>query len=157
MSYNKHLSEMNGYLNALQRICGSKYVFGVTEVPLSSEGNESIKLYIKKVKSCLAVRETNEFNYQELASNLNKVLYRCINRILMLDENRWGVLSRGILDDINEYFGLISTTLNKDGIFYPLKKNKLSLYMSNSCGEDAEIFFSVDVELHRYFFYMFKK
>lgn len=113
--YDVYLSGLNGYLRALERICGSAYSFGALAFSNESDLFEFISQKLGRGKSF------PEMPFETLTSKLASKIF--IGILSMEEESDRGpkkLLSKLILEDINEYYGLISISIKKDGAFHPL-------------------------------------
>src|SRR5437868_3511711 len=114
----KYIYELNGYLNALAKMIGSECAFGSI---VSSEETDIEKEIQQKI-----LCHDNNVNFSVISYPL---LRETIGGIVGLLGSKIGEgnskyiedLSCRIMDDINEYCGLFSTSINNEGIFYPLR------------------------------------
>lgn len=117
----KYIYQLDGYLKSLSTINGSKCCFGAAafEMEVATDLEDSVKRWLK------------EYNYEAVKlsfSDQKKVysllasrLFRSDGNLNCTDNKR---LINMILEDINEYIGLFSTALNRDGVFHPIIRNK---------------------------------
>lgn len=158
MSYVNHLSELTGYLKALERMCGSNYIFGVSELPQGEIGAESIRQFIFGINSnALYFGGTEELGYSDFIVRLEKILFNGLLSKDRFSEKLWVRFSTVIKDDIDEYFGLISTSINSNGVFYPLKKNLLNRIVTSADDDENNLFLVVEIEEHKFLCYFYRK
>lgn len=125
MTIHEHyIVELNGYLQALSRLCGQAYCFGARAYPASEKDIDGF------VTGLMAEWSRDEpcqyhgkalINYQDVEENvLNAVFHGVLNLTNMPNEHMREDAKRMIFEDINEYYGLFSTSQDEDGIFHPL-------------------------------------
>ena len=70
----------------------------------------------------------------------------CINQEALTNQGAFEYATRTLIDDINESYGLVSTSLNKEGVFHPLITGPLyMLSISNNKNEKC-LYYVVKIE-----------
>ena len=130
MTFKIHVYELNGYLKAIERLCGRAYVFGANYFPAKSTIDEDINKFInkwdrkinkankfdRKIK-LLTYLERVDISYNELMKDVESIIFDgFLNRDRLKSEDEYMYISKTIFEDIEEYYGLISTAINSHGI-----------------------------------------
>ena len=130
MTFKIYVYELNGYLKALERLCGRAYVFGANYFPAKSTIDEDINKFInkwdrkinkankfdRKIK-LLTYLERVDISYNELMKDVESIIFDgFLNRDRLKSEDEYMYISKTIFEDIEEYYGLISTAINSHGI-----------------------------------------
>jgi hypothetical protein len=152
---NPYLNQLDGYLKCLSRLCANRYSFGVTSyeaigdidslvyelVNLWGQGDE----YIEKSEYQYKGKEI--IDYQQLCKEVEKYIFNgLLNRKDMTSDDARNYATRMLIEDINEYYGLVSTTINENGVFHPLIRSEVyRLDIQNKKYEKA-FFYIVKIE-----------
>jgi len=130
MTFKIYVYELNGYLKAIERLCGRAYVFGANYFPAKSTIDEDINKFInkwdrkinkankfdRKIK-LLTYLERVDISYNELMKDVESIIFDgFLNRDRLKSEDEYMYISKTIFEDIEEYYGLISTAINSHGI-----------------------------------------
>lgn len=124
-----HLGGLNGYLNCLSRLCGPGYSFNVNMFEVESDVDAFIATKIEEWKIGDEYCSGTEYNYSgkykiefnEICDRLAGYIFNgLLKNSIPPDSTVYEQFKRVFIEDINEYYGLISTTLNYDGVFHPL-------------------------------------
>ena len=161
MTFEIYVSELNGYLRAFDRICGRSYIFGVKHIEIKELIDQEIRTYFdiwnKNRGKMILYKGCSVIDYHALIKEIDKIIF---NKFLS-DKDKYckgylSYLSSTFFEDIQEFFGLISTTINRGGIFYPLRKSPV--YLLNVSCDDFEkaVFFSVKIEHILLITYLYK-
>lgn len=141
MSFEKYVNELNGYLLSLQRLNGHGYVF-------AAHGFENFQDFEKLASKITSEKlDTYQIDHKAITANLERMLFNGIlSASHITDSSVRSKLGVIILEDIGEYFGLMSTSLNIKGVFYPLIRG--TVYQLNDTKmHDADFFaFWVKIE-----------
>ncbi|PIE41012.1 MAG: hypothetical protein CSA49_05610 [Gammaproteobacteria bacterium] len=137
----RYVFELNGYLKALQRLCGTNYVFGARlytkKIDLESFGTKIIGSKI----------EYRKVGHEDVFRNMEAMIFNGIlAKKRISDERIISYLSKVLIEDINEYFGLVSTTLNEDGLFHPLLKSSIYQNVASFEKDNETVIFWVRIE-----------
>lgn len=151
MSAEKYVFELNGYLKALQRLCGTNYAFGARfyskKVDLDSFGS---KISEKKLKY-------EKTDHTLIFKNIENMVFNgFLIKKHVPNERAWSYLTKTIIEDINEYFGLVSSALNKDGIFHPLLNGVVYKNTAPFETDTSSLIFWIEIE-HHYVLAYFRK
>jgi hypothetical protein len=126
-----YLGGLNGYLNCLSRLCGPGYAFNVNMFDANSDVDKFIISKIAEWKIGDNYCSGTEYNYHgkseikfnEICDRLTEYIFTGIlQKVIRPKSEEYEQYKRILIEDINEYYGLISTTLNYDGVFHPLIK-----------------------------------
>jgi len=126
---NTNIDELRGYLKSLHRLASANYAFGVALY----DANCEIDILAAELVRTWSIGDeysdpgTYEYfgneriEYSQLCQEQLKYIFNGLldfKRMDSDDEIRYS--KKIILEDINEYYGLLSTSLNEDGAFHPL-------------------------------------
>ena len=64
----------------------------------------------------------------------------------MVSEEARKYTTKMLIKDINEHYGLISTSLNENGIFHPLLKNEINILKIFNVNHERSLYFLVQIE-----------
>ncbi|NEV65382.1 hypothetical protein [Thiorhodococcus minor] len=149
-AFEAYVSELKGYLKAFDRVCGRSYFFGVicleTKESLDIEMQSYFNRWNKERDKKILYKGFRVIDYNALVSEIDEMVFHGFLNVREVSGKPSSGLSGVFVDDINEFFGLISTTINPEGVFYPLRKSPI--YLLEISREDLEraLFFSVKVE-----------
>ncbi len=149
MQFDYYISELNGYLTALQRLSGVTFSFGAKSYYAKENIDEFLKNYLKEMteKEDISYGGRLEINYKELIVNIKKYIFNgFLSAEKIASANALSYLERTLIEDINEYYGLASNSLNESGTFHPLVEGPVySLKIKNS-GDVSSLYFMVKIE-----------
>ena len=152
---NLYIDEYRGYLKCIARLCAKGYSFGVVAYEAESDidvfvsrlvefwgrGDEYIepRLYEylghEKIESDQLFKEIESFIFNGLLDRAN-----------MPSEAAKGYATKMLTEDINEYYGLVSVSLNEEGAFHPLLSNEVYLLNINHSEHEQRLYFIVQIE-----------
>ncbi|HCB40397.1 hypothetical protein [Ketobacter sp. GenoA1] len=143
MNAEKYVFELHGYLKALQRLCGTNYAFGARfyskKEDLDTFGQ---KISEKKLKY-------EEADHVSIFKNIESMVFNgFLAKEHVPNERAWNYLTKVIIEDINEYFGLVSLALNEDGIFHPLLNGMIYKNIAPFEKDKASLIFWIEIEQH---------
>jgi len=147
---NHHVSNLNGYLRCLSRLCGPEYAFGVnaykTVLSIESFADE-IVTQLNKDKSEYVYHGYSEIEYEVIRNKIKGYIFNgCINQEALNSLGALKYAERTLIDDINESYGLVSTSINKEGVFHPLITGPVyTLNISNTKNKKS-IYYAVKIE-----------
>ena len=143
MSIPVYISELKGYLKALQHICGSSFNFGVTCSSFEGEINEFLKSKDQKYH----VETSSIIDFKIIKHEVYRfVLNGMIAPQKFPNKQVLDYYKDLLIESINEYYGLASTTENNKGVFHPIITGPVyRLYLKD---EDVSksFFFLVKIE-----------
>ncbi|GAB1264785.1 hypothetical protein [Aurantivibrio infirmus] len=124
-----HIDWLSGYLQCLARLCGRGYVFGVAAYKANSEVDEFVSdllrywnkgdEYVASEKFDYCGKEL--IKYELLAQEIESFIFNgLLNRDCISNEATRKNITQLLTEDINECYGLLSTELNRKGVFHPL-------------------------------------
>lgn len=160
MSYEYYVGELNGYLKALGRVCGPRHSFGVKA---ERHGGRSISDFVQHI-----LAERNKYhsevyvdqeviNRDQLFDRIESMIFGGQMRNLKPNKNTGDDYATVFIEDINEYFGLISTSMNKEGVFHPLLNS--TVFGIEVLNEECEssFYFALGIEDLYIFVYFCKR
>lgn len=146
---NLHIYNLYGYLQALARLCGPQYQFGVSSWEASSSiddlATELTALWNQGddylPPSDFIYLGNEEIAYAQLLKELIYYLSNgCLARGVIAGDKVYSEVGRQILWDILEFYGLASTSLNEAGVFNPLVAGPV-YRLKLQCSEQIESFY----------------
>lgn len=122
-----HIAHLEGFLNALQQLCGQDRVFDVGYFDiLDGDIKTSTITYFQLYSQGLKIHEVRPSGYDEIKSLIKRNVFSQLK----------GNFQRGIIPELAwhlfEYYGLISTSINKNGVFNPITKGHV-YYLDIEC------------------------
>ena len=142
------IDNLNGYLQCLARLCGNGYVFEVTGYTASSDLDEFIQELLDHWNEGGEYADLNKFtysgkrliDYKTLIQEVEGFVFNgLLNRERIPSEVARKNITQLLTEDINEYYGLLSTGLNKDGAFHPLISGSVYRLFVNRTGFSQEL------------------
>jgi hypothetical protein len=126
---NPHINELNGYLKCISRLRPTRSSFYATAYEAKGEIDDLISElvglwskdseYVTPSKYEYTGKE--EIDSHALFNEIEKYVFQgVLDRENIQNEKASAYLTRTLIEDINEYYGVVSTTQNKDGEFHPL-------------------------------------
>jgi len=124
-----HLGGLNGYLSCLSRLCGPGYAFNVNMFEANSDVDTFVTSKIEEWKvgdeyysgTAYEYSGKSKIGFEEICNRLAGYIFNgFLQEMAPPNSTVYKQLKRVLIDDLNEYYGLISTTLNYDGVFHPL-------------------------------------
>ncbi len=152
---NLYIDEFRGYLKCLSRLCANGYVFSVTAysavdnvdyfasklVKFWNLGDEYIE------PSCYEFLNSNKIEYDTLLKQIEKYIFNgLLERSNMPSKSAETYATKMLTDDINEYYGLVSVSLNDNGIFHPLISNDVYVLNIHNPRHEKSLYFIVKIE-----------
>lgn len=126
---NEIVSALDGYLKCIYRLCANNYVFTAG----CYKADCDIETFCQKIVSFMSAGdeyiEPTKYKYNGYSEIDSKKLFGIIEDYVfnglidlekMPNDDSRHYAKRMLIEDINEYYGLISTSSNKDGEFHPL-------------------------------------
>ena len=115
MSVDTVIAEMHGYLHALQRLCGPPHLFWAALAARDAEDERSLKKYFEQLaedRERVEIRSITPIDHVHLQEILAERIYSVLPGVS-------GPALKSIDWHLTEYYGLASTTSDKDGEFHP--------------------------------------
>jgi hypothetical protein len=154
MSFEKYIAELRGYLKALQHLNGPKYNFGVKHFYFDG----SVDSFIHNYDHGLPIIGSSLIEFNEIKTKIYDLV---MNGMISLEKfpskshsERYKVL---LLESINEYYGLASTTGNIDGIFHPLIEGPVYSLKMEGESELCNFFYLVKIKKYYVLTYLRKR
>ena len=148
-TFNEWIRELNGYLQALERLCGNGYFFGAN----TYEADKDIDSKLSEILDSLATKEEyafkgkSEITNKSLISEMEQFIFNGIlDRKNMVNDSARSFSTKMIVEDINEYYGLASTSINKEGVFHPLIKGPVFKLNIENVKIKKSLFYVVQIE-----------
>lgn len=152
---NHYIDEFRGYLKCIARLCAKGYSFGVAAyeadndidifvsqlVEFWGQGDEYVEpslyeyLGREKIESTQLFKEIEGFIFNGLLDREN-----------MPSEAAKSYATKMLTEDINEYYGLVSVSLNKEGVFHPLLSNEVYMLKIQHSQYEQRLYFIVKIE-----------
>lgn len=121
MADNNYISELRGYLKLIERLCGAKYSFGVINYSSKGGVDRALHEFNSNLNKGLKYDGYSLIEYEELILKIETMIFNgFLNRNKIQNEKVRSYMSGIIIEDINEYYGLASTSTDKNNIFHPL-------------------------------------
>ncbi len=144
-----YILALDGYLKALQRLCGAGYVFGVREYPAGDDIDEFMNAIVLEwgAKNQYTYSGHKKINPRDVFFHIEEFVFNGAISKNIFQSNR--VTIKMILEDINEYYGLMSTSIDAEGAFHPLIKGPV-YQLKIDTGDFYRSFYFL-VKINKYF------
>ncbi|GAC1372986.1 MAG: hypothetical protein NVS3B3_07540 [Aquirhabdus sp.] len=109
-----HFSELRGFLNALEQLCGDSSSFFVNYLKIESELQPSIASYFNSLGFDFKLIGIQSANYEDIKRLIDARIFSKLNNQTTVEAKK------KILWHLIEYYGLISTSIDENGEFNPL-------------------------------------
>ena len=152
---NHHINEFRGYLKCIARLCAEENSFGVA----AYEADNDIDVFVSQLVEFWGrgdeYVESSLYEYlghekiesAELFKEIEKFIFNgLLDRENMPSEAAKNYATKIITEDINEYYGLVSVSLNEEGVFHPLLSNELYLLKIRNSKFQKRLYFIVQIE-----------
>lgn len=151
-TFELHIAELNGYLNSLRRLCGNCFFFGAqayaAEQDIDAFAKSLVDSWSENGDYCYEGRSIIEWD--ELSEAIESmILHGILDRKTMPNDTARAYVSKMLVEDINEYYGLASTSLDDNGVFHPLIQGPV--YKLNISGRSQEKTLYYLVKIGRYY------
>jgi hypothetical protein len=152
---NLYIDEFRGYLKCLSRLCANEYVFGAS----CFEAKQDIDVFAKELVEFWG--QGDEYiepsNYEYFGSTLIEspqlfqeiesfIFNGILERESMPNQAAKEYAERMLTEDINEYYGLVSVSLNEEGVFHPLLSNNVYTLNIQNKNHERALYFIVKIE-----------
>lgn len=126
---NSYIDQLNGYLRCLSQLCGPRFAFGAVSFVANSDidafADELVEIWSEDddyaAPTSYRYLGKEKIEYSDLLDEITLAIFNgCISSNSMPSSQAYEYARRVITDDINEYYGLVSTGLNKKGVIHPL-------------------------------------
>lgn len=160
MNHEYYVGELNGYLKALSRTCGWRHHFGIRA---EQKNGRSISEFIQHILADTQKYHPESYENHKIIDK-NKLLDR-IESMIFSGRMR-NMKSKKItkddystvfMEDINEYFGLISTSINQDGVFHPLLSSTVFEVDILNVENTYSFYFALEIEDIYIFVYFYER
>ncbi|MCU7843564.1 MAG: hypothetical protein KZQ93_06955 [Candidatus Thiodiazotropha sp. (ex Monitilora ramsayi)] len=152
---NPHIEEFRGYLDCLSRLCANGYSFGVSSYEADTEIDSLVSELTKLWGSGDEYMEPSSYEYvgRELVEYevvFDEIKGYIFNGLLSLErmdsDNARNYAKKSLTEDINEYYGLVSISLNENGVFHPLISSEVYRLNIKCQRHERSFFFIVKIE-----------
>jgi hypothetical protein len=121
--YEFYIAELNGYLNAIRRLRGNGFFFGVRSYKAVDKIDNFVNEMIREwdQHGSFKYHGKSKIEFRELKDKIIDLIFGgVLNTRNMVNEQAENYAKEMLIEDINEYYGLASVSINKDGVFHPL-------------------------------------
>ena len=152
---NTYIAELCGYLKCLSRLSANNYVFGASAYEANCEIDDLITAVFEKLGKGDKYIESSECEYlgreiiepQDIVSEIESYIFAgLLEREQMPNDKARIYATRMLSEDINEYYGLVSTSQNKDGEFHPLLSGEVYRLNIRNTKYSREFYFIKKIE-----------
>lgn len=145
---------LDGYLNCLATLCGSKYFFSATAVHDSSD----IDVFVTEIVNIWASGDeyidASEYEYigkeviefRHLRKQVSNFVFNGALEPYYSEKECYGDTGGKVLWDIFEYYGLASTHMNESGEFHPLVKGPIYYLHIRHKSHKRGLYYLVQIE-----------
>ena len=105
-----------GYLKAISRLSNEKAKISIDIFDIGNDLDESIESKISKWRGINLLKSKSEINYEQIKCFLKQNIYHKLSNLSACQ-------IKAIDWDLQELFGLISTSLDTNNVFHPLVSN----------------------------------
>ncbi len=152
---NPHIEEFRGYLECLSRLCANGYSFRVS----SFEANTEIDPFIVELSEIWSTEDEGAesiihdyrgreiIKYEQIFDEIKSYIFSGLLTLEnMASDDARNYAKRSLIDDINEYYGLVSTSLNENGAFHPLISSQVYRLFIDCQKHEKSFHFIVKIE-----------
>ena len=152
---NPHIEEFRGYLECLSRLCANGYSFGVSSYEADSEIDSLVSELTELWGAGDEYVEPSIYEYTgheliEYELIIDEIQGYIFNGLLSLEcmknDDARSYAKKALTEDINEYYGLVSVSLNENGVFHPLISSEVYRLNINCQRSEKSFFFIVKIE-----------
>ena len=151
-NFKYYIAELNGYLQSLRRLRGFGYCFSAHTYDLKVDIDQFAKETLCKWDESGAYKYLGKslIEYRNLEDRITGIIFGgALNLENVNNEKSKKNIKKMVIEDINEYYGLASTSLDTKGHFHPLITGPVyELNIENS--NFTSIFFYI-VQIGKYY------
>jgi len=150
MSFDSYMSELNGYLKALQRISGNGFVFGVRYSLVETEDVDAFisgQIDLWGEKDRFQYSGKSEISYRDLISKIKPFLFHGALSHEKLSAPKTVSYFESVLpEDINEFYCQASVSQGSSNTYYPLIDGPVYLLDIEDKAKDRSLFYLVKID-----------
>lgn len=150
MNFESHISELNGYLKALQRISGNGFSFGVRHCLVDIEDVDafiSAQIDLWGERDKLQYIGRSEISYRDLVAKIKTFLFRGIlSHEKLANPKIISYFQSVLLEDINEFYCQASVCQNSKNPYYPLIDGPVYLLDIEDNTKEVSLFYLVKID-----------
>ena len=150
MSFDAYMSELNGYLKALQRISGNGFSFGVRYSVAETEDLDafiSAQIELWGEKDRLQYNGKSEISYRDLISKIKPFLFHgALSHEKLSEPKAISYFESVLLEDINEFYCQASVSQNPENTSYPLIDGPVYLLDIEDKDKGRSLFYLVKID-----------
>ena len=151
-NFESHIAELNGYLHSLRRFRGAGYFYSVRSYDATSDVDQFLTETVNEWGSNghFKYLGRSEVGFKVLEQRLSSIIFGGALNLQNVsgDESKENI-RKMVVEDINEYYGLASTSLNPEGAFHPLISGPV--YELNIENKDYSGLFFYLVQIESYY------
>lgn len=147
-----YIAELNGYLQSLRRFRGAGYFYSARSYSSTEDVDQFLFNTVNKwgENGKFKYLGKSEIEFKVLEDRLNKIIFGgALNLQNISGDGTKKNIRKMVIEDINEYYGLASTSLQSDGAFHPLIFGPV--YELNIENNDYSDLFSYLVKIGNYY------
>ncbi|MGH1373498.1 MAG: hypothetical protein ACRBBW_15770 [Cellvibrionaceae bacterium] len=119
--YEIHIASLDGYLKCLRRFRSSGCSYWARAYPATDDIDQFLGELVSSWGSEYRLLGKKNLEFRDIEKRIIDTVFRgALNLENVESKITKQSIQRLIVEDINEYYGLISTSLNADGAFHPL-------------------------------------
>jgi len=131
---------LNGYLSSIRRLAYNNCDYWAVHLTIDTDVEIEISNYFLKYDIPKEVIEIKKIGYDVVKTFFDKFI---VEQLKDNTENQVTML----IDDIVEYYGLASTTLNPEGVWNPLLEGALEITVKDESNvHESLVYFLVEIE-----------
>jgi hypothetical protein len=149
MKFESYMSELNGYLKALQRVSGNGFSFGVRYYLVESDDidffiTKQIELWGETDK--LQYISKSKISYRSLVGRIKRFIFSGIlSHERLANQKVTTYFESVLLEDINEFYCLASTTVSSSDSYYPLIQGPVYLLDIKDSSKNMSLYYLVQI------------
>ena len=152
---NLYIDEFRGYLKCIARLCTKGCSFGVVAYEAESDIDDFVTRLVEFWGRGDEYIEPRLYEYlgrekiepDQLFKEIENFIFNgLLDRENMPNESAKNYATKMLSEDINEYYGLVSVSLNEDGVFHPLLSNEVYLLNINNSEYEQRLYFIIQIE-----------
>lgn len=119
--YEIHVASLDGYLKSLRRFRSSGCSYWARSYPAIDDIDQFLSESVSGWGKEYRFLRKQNIEFRDIEKRIIETVFRdALNLQNVESEVTKQSIKRLIVEDINEYYGLISISLNEDGVFHPL-------------------------------------
>lgn len=122
-NFESYIKELNGYLHSLRRLRGPGYFYTARFYSAASNVDQFLSETVSGwgEHGEFQYKGKSEIEFAALQERLTGIIFRgALNLENIASDKSKANIKKMVIEDINEYYGLASTSLDSNGVFHPL-------------------------------------